>query len=249
MTAGRKVLLAALAVLLVVVGVTAGVMLGQRDVLNQAGSPESQEPNVDSPYGQEYGEQFAPQTGEFGDVTVTETSVIVGDADAPRVVIYEDLLCPFCRALDLETEEQVSEWVDAGELSVEYIIVDYLGVRSTNHYSLRAANLLAYVADVSPEAWFDVKIALYEAQPAARGEEGPTDEDLIDIAREHGVEVDAEGEERIKGLAYRAWVDQATARAAATGVGGIPTVFINGEIVEEASEPGVFLDLVEQYIS
>ena len=190
-----------------------------------------------------------PTVHAEANVEVTETSVIVGDPNADdHFLIYADFLCPFCAELELQTADAVSQAIDDGEITAEWVFVDFLGVRSTNSFSGRAANLMAYVADTSPEHFLDMQVALYENQPNARGEDGPSDEDLIQLAREVGVEIDEEGEERITGLAYGDWIAENTRHATAQDVGGIPTVLLNDEVLPEAADPQIFLSYLEDVV-
>ncbi len=176
-------------------------------------------------------EQRAPAEGTTGTVTVTDSSVVLGDPDAPeRVHIYQDLNCPHCQVLHGVMAEDVAEWAQGGEVAVEITVVDYLGPRTTHAFSTRGANLLALVADVDPEAWPAVQDALLAMQPSTTTEEVTT-EDLVETVRTAGAELDDDDIAAQEGLAYTAWVDAATAAAAAAGVNYIPQVWVDGELV------------------
>lgn len=175
-------------------------------------------------------EQRVPAQGTSGTVTVTDASVILGDPEAPeRVHVYQDLNCPHCQVLHGVLAEDVAGWVEGSEVAVEVTIVDYLGSRTTHAFSTRGANLLALVADVDPEAWPAVQEALLAMQPSSTEE--ITTEQLVEIARAAGAELDDDDVAAQQELAYAQWVDAATAAAAAAGVNYIPQVWVDGELV------------------
>lgn len=179
--------------------------------------------------------QRSPATGTTGQVTVTETSVILGDPDAAqRVHVYQDLSCPHCRQLHAVMATDVADWAAGADVAVEFTVVDYLGPRTTHAFSTRGANLLALVADVDPEAWPAVQEALLEMQPTSTTVE-VSDEQLVTVAREAGAELDDHDLAAVEHLAYADWVAAATERAAAAGISYIPQVWIGGELVEGAS--------------
>ncbi|WP_413451093.1 thioredoxin domain-containing protein [Georgenia phoenicis] len=179
--------------------------------------------------------QRVPAEGTTGAVTVTASSVVIGDPDAPeRVHVYQDLNCPHCKALHEETAADLAAWAQGGDVAVEFTVVDYLGPRTAHGFSTRGANLLALVADVDPEAWPAVQQALLDLQPSSTTAE-VTDEDLLAAAQEAGADLGEDAAAALEGLAYSGWVEAATAQAAADGISYIPQVWVDGELVEGAS--------------
>jgi len=176
-------------------------------------------------------EQRTPATGTTGAVTVTESSVVLGDPDAPeRVHIYQDLNCPHCRQLHGIMHDDVAGWAVGADVAVEVTVVDYLGPRTTHAFSTRGANLLALVADVDPAAWPAVQDALLDMQPSSTTEE-VTDEQLVAAAREAGADLADADLAAVEQLAYADWVEGVTAQAASAGVSYIPQVWVDGELV------------------
>lgn len=175
----------------------------------------------------------APAPGTTGSVTVTATSVVVGDPQAlVRVHVYQDLSCPHCQTLHALMADDVAAWAQGEDVAVEFTVVDYLGARTTHGFSTRGAALLALVADEHPEAWPAVQEALFELQPTSTTQEVP-DTDLLGAARDAGADV--EDGDLTHLAAYAGWVERATAQAAAAGVGYIPQVWVDGELVEGAT--------------
>lgn len=189
-----------------------------------------------------------PAEATTGTVTVTADSVIVGDPDAAeRVHVYQDLNCPHCRVLHELMADDAAAWAAGTDVAVEYTVVDYLGPRTTHQFSTRGANLLALVADVDPQAWPAVLDALLAMQPATTTEEITT-EQLVEAARGAGATLDDEHVLAQEQLAYTAWVETATAQAAAAGVNYIPQVWIDGELVGGDSHEET-VELVRQAVA
>lgn len=164
-------------------------------------------------------------------VTLTETSVVLGNPDAEqRVHVYQDLNCPHCQVLHGLMGPDVERWSTGEDVAVEVTVVDYLGPRTSHGFSTRGGQLLALVADVDPAAWPAVQDALLAAQPPTTTTE-VTDEDLLAAAADADVgEVTATDLEE-----YGPFVARATAEAAAAGVDFIPQVFVDGELVGGSS--------------
>lgn len=192
--------------------------------------------------------QRAPETGTTGNVTVTATSVVVGDPRAPeRLHVYQDLNCPHCKQLHGEMGGDLTTWAQGPDVAAEFTVVDYLGPRTTHAFSTRGANLLALVADVDPEAWPAVQQALLDMQPTSTTAE-VTDEELVAAARGAGADLDEADVAAVEQLAYADWVAAATAEAAAAGVTYIPQVWVDDALVEGADH-GETAGLVRQAVT
>lgn len=180
-------------------------------------------------------------------LTVLDNSVVVGDDDAAtKITIFADMQCPYCKMLEEGTSDLVKEKIDSGDIAVEYHVVNYLNPRSPGEFSTRAANLLAIVANGHPEAYLDVQTALFGVQPSeSTGAESPSDEDLIALAKENGADLSEEEQQAVKDRKYEEWADNNTKVAKELGLEGVPTVVIDGELVEEASEPAEFVKILE----
>ena len=177
-----------------------------------------------------------PQPGTKDGVTVTETSVVLGDVDAPRrVLVYSDLSCPHCQQLHALMSADVERWSAGSEVAVELVTVDYLSPRTTHLFSARGANLLALVADESPAAWPAVLSALFDAQPTSTTDEALSTADLLALADEAGATLGPDAADAVEQRAFSGWVEDVTAQAAAAGIRSIPQVFVDGELVSGAT--------------
>lgn len=154
--------------------------------------------------------------------------VVVGEADAKKVVIYEDFQCPVCGAFEHASASQVAQGIDDGKVRVEYRIVAFLDQASQNQYSSRAANAAASVLDVAgPDAFKKFHDTLYANQPA-ENTAGPDNDQLIEWAVQAGADR-GQVTEAINSGQFDQWVVDATDQMSKDGVTGTPTIVIDGE--------------------
>lgn len=157
----------------------------------------------------------------------------VGDKDAPTsVVIYEDFLCPFCGQLEQTAGDRLDAAVKAGEMSVEYRPVSFLG--RIDDYSPESANAFGVVLDAAgadvAKAFHDL---LFDNQPSESGP-FPDADDLVALAVEAGA-VESEVRPGIEDLTFEGWVDAAGDAASEADIDSTPSVLIDGEKVEFTS--------------
>jgi hypothetical protein len=96
-----------------------------------------------------------------------------------RLVVFEDLQCPYCREFEEVSGDLLRREVAAGSVAVEYRIRSFLGPES-----VRAANALAAAAEAGH---FDqLRRELFAAQPAENSG-GFTTEDLPKSVRRAGL--------------------------------------------------------------
>ncbi len=142
-----------------------------------------------------------------------------------KVVIYVDFICPVCKNFEAQYEEQLTQLRNDGKVTVEYRPLGFLDGRSTTNYSSRAANAAACVVNESPEKYKEFVDALFAKQPA-EGTAGLSDNELKSMATDVGAKsIDS----CIENKTYRPFVKHATLEAAAIGVTGTPTVFVDGK--------------------
>lgn len=109
-----------------------------------------------------------------------EGGVLVGSEGARRrLVVFEDLQCPYCREFEEISGDLLRREVAAGAVAVEYRIRSFLGPES-----VRAANALAAAAEAGH---FDqLRRELFAVQPAENSG-GFTIEDLLASGRRAGL--------------------------------------------------------------
>jgi protein-disulfide isomerase len=180
-----------------------------------------------------------------GFLAVRTPALAVGDspvasepnpADVVDIQIYYDYLCPNCGDFEERNGEQLRDWIENNAATVEYHPIAVFTPKSAGtQYSLRAANAVACVAELSPDQFFAYHEALFADQPE-ENTPGFTDDELVDLAQGAGVEHLGNLEKCIDEQRFRVWVTEATQRAlsgpiAGTEVAAIastPTIIVNG---------------------
>lgn len=150
----------------------------------------------------------------------------------PKVVLslYEDFLCPFCRAFEQEFGPTIAVLETSGAVAVDYYPVAILDRPSNQNYSSRAGAAAFCVADQSTDIFERFHTALFAQQPSETGSTFPTDAELAETAREAG----ATGSvfDCIKDGRHTAMVE---GLAESNGIHATPTVRINGEDYEPST--------------
>ncbi|MCA4133764.1 thioredoxin domain-containing protein [Arthrobacter sp. M4] len=142
-----------------------------------------------------------------------------------KVVAYIDFICPVCKNFESTYGQKLNELRNAGKITVEYRALGFLDSRSTTNYSSRAANAAACVVNSSPDKYAAFVDALFAKQPAEGGP-GISDNDLKKMASDVGA---ANIDSCVDDKKFRPYVKVATQEAAAIGVTGTPTVFVDGK--------------------
>jgi protein-disulfide isomerase len=157
--------------------------------------------------------------------------IAVGDGPV-RVDLYIDFLCPFCKRFELSTADTLAALISEHRATVVYHPMNFLDEASTTRYSTRASAASGCASDGGRFVEFTHQ--LFVSQPPEGGA-GLSDSEIAEIAATAGVDQAAfsscAGEGR-----YREWPTFVTSRAAQAGVGGTPTVLVQGADVEPDAE-------------
>ena len=142
-----------------------------------------------------------------------------------KVVLYIDFICPACKKFEAQYTESLTKLRTEGKITVEYRPLGFLDRQSSTNYSSRAANAAACVVNESPEKYADFVNALFAKQPVEGGA-GLSDNELKKMATDVGAKsIDT----CVDGKTYRPYVKYTTQEAAAAGVTGTPSVFVEGK--------------------
>lgn len=160
----------------------------------------------------------------------------VGDADAPVVLVkFSDYQCPFCARWNAETLPELQQYVDDGELRIEWRDINMYGEDSE-----RAAK--AAVAAGQQDQFVE-----YHAQLFPEGEilENYSAEALTEIAAETGLDVeqfetDLSSEETADIVAENEQLGQSI------GAQSTPTFIMNQTPIVGAQPTEVFVDAFEE---
>lgn len=169
--------------------------------------------------------------GEFAvppGATADRSGVAVGSGPV-TVEIYLDYLCPACRNFEEQSGSTIARYLTEERITVVYHPVAILDRYSTNRYSSRSAAGAGCAAEAGRLTEYTE--ALYADQPAEGGP-GHSDDRLVEIAVEAGLPGDGFGE-CLRDNRYGDWVRHVTEEMARRGVRGTPTVFVNGQLLDD----------------
>lgn len=152
-------------------------------------------------------------------------------AEPVRVTLYEDFSCPYCKMFAEVASEPLTEWVEAGQVTIEYRPVAFMDANggSLNNHSRRAGSASLCVAAVAGgEGYARFHDEVYQVAP--EGGNGPSDKELLELAREVAPEV---SEECVLERRYVPWLEEATKKFQANdAITSTPSVLVEGELVE-----------------
>ncbi len=175
-----------------------------------------------------------PGSGEAKAIRVTSSKLITKEGSTePKVVLsmYEDFLCPVCQRFEADFGPTINQLIDSGAVAADYYMVAILDSPATKNYSSRAGAAAYCVADEDKsenmEAFRRFHAALYAQQPSETGTVFPTNDQLIETARQAGVA--GKAPDCINTGRYLPLVE---GLGKATNVQATPTVRINGEDYE-----------------
>ncbi len=157
------------------------------------------------------------------------------DPDRPQFAVYLDFMCPVCGVFESINATDLEAMAVAGEADITYHPVAILDHTSQgSRFSTRAASSAALVADRSPEHFVAYVQLLFANQPE-EFTRGLNDQTLVDLAIQAGVPADIAND--IPKHEYSQWVTNSTERASRDGMGGTPTIAVNGVMQDPRRDP------------
>lgn len=159
------------------------------------------------------------------------------EGEPPHVVIYTDAACPGCGNFETQFHQILSEWLDAGAITMEYRSVNFL-----SSYSVRAGNAFLCMAEEHPENYssFLGNVTAERTQ----GADYSNDELAARAESDYGVDIS----ECISNGDYRAMMNYNGTLASENGVPGTPDVYVAGERIDDLGTTAqVVLRAIEEY--
>ncbi|MFB7410430.1 DsbA family protein [Streptomyces sp. NPDC056202] len=160
---------------------------------------------------------------------VDGTKIVVGDAHAPHTVtVYVDPRCGYCAKFEAGGGTVLAEEAAAGAVKVEYVVASFLDDRTGGTASARAANALRASVEAGPGRFAAFQAALFASQPGPGSRDGYSVGHLLRIAeRVEGLR-SAAFDRAVRENAYQRWVADSEQAFEDSGVGGTPTVLVDG---------------------
>jgi protein-disulfide isomerase len=127
-------------------------------------------------------------------ITEDEYGIRAGDADAPiQLEIYTEPQCTHCADLQADFGDQLAYYIGIGQLAVTYRPMTFLDFKADGYSAHVAKALFAAAAPAGPEdsgatparAFQKFVEELWAHQDP--GTEGPSDDEMADMAREAGI--------------------------------------------------------------
>jgi protein-disulfide isomerase len=204
----RTAWVAGLAVIALLIGVTAWSIVGARGG-NTAG--------------------VVAADGLTAPTSATESgAVLIGKPEAKvTVTVYLDFMCPYCGQFERANGDALAAAIDNGTAKLEVHPMAFLDEMSGGtKYSTRASNAFAAVANHDADTALAFSQLLFAQQPA-ENTAGLDDATIADLATQAGAPADVVAS--FVKQTYQPWVAKITQQAFDSGVTGTPTVKINGQ--------------------
>jgi protein-disulfide isomerase len=152
------------------------------------------------------------------------------------LAVYGDYQCPFCQTINEGFADALTEIAAANEVRVEYRTLTFLDPVSPNESSTLAA-LAATCADTVGD-YRTAHDLIFEQQPAVEGD-GFDEEWLINglpTAAGWDAETTATYQQCFQTRSTLDFVRAVNAAGGAAGVGSVPTLYLNGEVLNVNAE-------------
>ncbi|WP_314619994.1 DsbA family protein [Streptomyces stackebrandtii] len=186
--------------------------------------------------------------GEHAEVLATlpaavdGAKIVVGRQTAPHTVtVYVDPRCSYCAKFEASAGTVLADEAAAGNLRVEYVVASFLDARTGGTASARAANALRAAVDagdvgdagdagdgVEGGKFAEYQAALFASQPSGGAEGGFSVDHLLRIADQVEGLRSPSFDRAVRDESYRSWVADSQKAFEASGVGGTPTVLVDG---------------------
>ena len=180
-----------------------------------------------------------PEQKDLSDFDSNEDDPLAdGPVDAPvTLVVFSDYQCPYCAAWSQDALPTMLDFVDSGDLRIEWREVNVFG--SASEQAAKAA----YAAALQDEHWEFHEKLFAGGKPRAPEDLSP--EALTSVATEIGLDMDQFEEDMTSPETAEA-VDENAAMGTELGAFSTPTFILDGQPYVGAQPTSVFVDAIEQ---
>ncbi|MFI9241263.1 DsbA family protein [Streptomyces sp. NPDC053086] len=166
------------------------------------------------------------------------TTVVLGKSSAKKtLVMYEDPRCPVCATFEQSVGSTVKKDLDAGKFKIQYVGATFLDNSLPGEGSKNALSALGAALNVSPEAFFEYKSAMYSTKwhPKETDDKFKDDAYLIKIADTvPALKGNAAFQKAVKDGTYDRWALEESKIFDKDGISGTPTLKMNGKALTGA---------------
>ncbi|WP_209323733.1 DsbA family protein [Brevibacterium renqingii] len=161
-----------------------------------------------------------------------------GPSDAPvTLVVFSDYQCPFCAAWSQDTLPKMLDYVDSGDLRIEWREVNVFGSAS------KQAAKAAYAAALQDQHWEFHDALFSDGEPRSPDELTP--EALTEVAEQIGLDIDRFTSDMNSEKTAEA-VAENEKMGTDLGAFSTPTFLLNGQPYVGAQPTSVFVDAIEE---
>lgn len=161
------------------------------------------------------------------------TTVVVGKSTAKKTLVeYEDPRCPICAQFEQTVGATVKTDLDAGKYKIQYIGATFIDNNGAGEGSKNALSALGAALNVSPEAFFEYKSALYSTKyhPEETDDKFKSDAYLIKVANTvSALKNNTAFQKAVKDGTYDKWALTMSEKFNKSGVTGTPTFKMDGK--------------------
>jgi protein-disulfide isomerase len=172
-------------------------------------------------------------TGAIASGQPNQYGVPISEAPGkPTLAIWEDFQCPACKQFEEQMGATIEEIAKAGDATVIWRSTSFLDQNYPGQNSQRAA--AAYGCAVDAGKGIEYHDTVFANQPATEGD-GYTQEQLLGFGTSVGITGDAKAtfDKCVTDKTYMSWAANGTASMAAEGVQGTPSLYLNGQELED----------------
>lgn len=228
-----------LTVVVVAVAVVVAILVVDRDGEDDA-SPSAQDSDSTGTQGQDAASDVqGPEQAAFTEAETRDEDDLqaIGPVDAPVVlVVFSDYQCPYCATWSHDTLPTMMEYVDSGDMRIEWRDVNVFGDASEQ------ASKAAYAAALQDSYW-EFHDELF-AGGEHRSESGLSAEALTETADQLGLDT-AQFEEDMESEDTQDMVDVYAQTGLDLGAFSTPTFLVGGEPIVGAQPTDVFVETVD----
>ncbi|QSB04927.1 DsbA family protein [Natronoglycomyces albus] len=152
--------------------------------------------------------------------------LVLGNGET-ELTVYLDFSCPGCQYFELTYGEQIKEWVNNDQITLNYHPVNFL-TRVGDQFSLRAGAASVCAADEGEQEYLDFTLAMFQNQPESASQ-NVTDSEIITIGE--GVGLGQSFADCVNDGRYLGWISEGSQEARDAGIEGTPSVIVNGNTI------------------
>ncbi|MDG4865887.1 thioredoxin domain-containing protein [Streptomyces sp. T-3] len=164
------------------------------------------------------------------------TTVVLGKDSAKKTLeLYEDPRCPVCASFEQGAGEQVAKDLKDGKYKVQFFGATFIDDGAGGEGSKNAMSALGAALNVSEDAFLQYKSKLYSAEnhPEESDDKFKDDSYLIKVADQvPALKGNKAFQEAVEKGTYDKWALEMDAKFDDSGVGGTPTLKMDGKKLE-----------------